>query len=234
MKPWLIILSILWTAVGFAADKPAPPTAGSLSGKVLEVQHVENFTYLRVKTKEGETWAATNRAQIEKGAEVTLINTIVMTDFESKSLKKKFDRIVFGSLASGAAGAHKDIDLAKMHAGVAAKSDVPDVKVPKASGPNARTVAEIVTGRAALKDKKVLVRGRVVRYNPAILGINWIHLRDGSGSAADKTNDLLVTTKSETKVGDVVLVKGVVRTDKDFGSGYTYHVLVEASEVSSK
>jgi hypothetical protein len=56
---------------------------------------------------------------------------------------------------------------------------------------------------------------------------NWIHLRDGTGSAADGTNDLVVTTKDETKVGDVVLVKGVVHTDKDLGSGYTYKVLIE-------
>lgn len=44
---------------------------------------------------------------------------------------------------------------------------------------------------------------------------------------ADKTDDLLVTTMDQTKVGDVVAVKGVVRIDKDFGAGYAYKVLVE-------
>jgi hypothetical protein len=29
------------------------------------------------------------------------------------------------------------------------------------------------------------------------------------------------------KVGDVVTVKGVVHTDRDFGSGYAYKVLIE-------
>ena len=56
---------------------------------------------------------------------------------------------------------------------------------------------------------------------------NWIHLRDGSGSADAKTNDILVTTKDVTKIGEVVLVKGVVRTDVDLGSGYTYAVMVD-------
>jgi hypothetical protein len=56
---------------------------------------------------------------------------------------------------------------------------------------------------------------------------NWIHLRDGSGSAADNTNDVLVTTTNSAKAGDVVTVKGVVRTNKDFGSGYSYKVLIE-------
>ncbi len=233
LKLFLVVVAMLCASAGFAAEKPAAPQAGTLSGKVLEVQHVDNFTYLRVKTKDGETWAATTRAQIDKGADVKLENTIVMINFESKALKKKFDKIVFGDLA-GANAPKRSPDLAAVHAGVTTAPDAADVKVAKASGPNARTVAEIVTGRAALKDKPVLVRGKVVKYNPGILGTNWIHLRDGSGSAADKTNDLLVTSKNETKVGDVVLVKGVVRTDKDFGAGYSYQVMIEATELAGK
>ena len=80
---------------------------------------------------------------------------------------------------------------------------------------------------ADLKDKPVLVRGKIVKYNAGIMGKNWVHLRDGSGSAADQTNDVLVTTTEEAKVGDIVTAKGVVRTDKDFGAGYTYKVIVE-------
>jgi len=235
MKLLLAVVAMLWASAGFAAEKPAAPQAASLSGKVLEVRHVDNFTYLRLKTQAGETWAATTRAQVDKGADVTLENTIVMTDFESKGLKRKFDKVVFGDLAgAGANRPKRSPDLAKVHAGVAAAPGAVDVKIPKASGPNARTVAEIVTGRAALKDKPVLVRGKIVKYNPAILGTNWIHLRDGSGSASDKTNDVLVTSKNAAKIGDVVLVKGVVRTDKDFGSGYSYRVMIEATELAGK
>jgi molybdopterin synthase catalytic subunit len=78
-----------------------------------------------------------------------------------------------------------------------------------------------------LKDKTVLVRGKVVKYNAEIMDKNWVHLRDGSGSAEKDTNDILVTTASKTKVGDIVTFKGTVRTDKDFGSGYSYKVLIE-------
>jgi len=235
MKLFLVVLAVLWASAGLAAEKPAAPLRASLSGKVLEVQHAGSFTYLRVKTKDGETWAATTRAPIDKGAEVRLVNTIVMTDFESKSLKRKFDKIVFGELAgTGADASRRRSEVAAAHAGVATAPALGDVKVPKASGPDARTIAEIVTGRAALKDKTVLVRGKVVKYNPGILGRNWIHLRDGSGSASDKTYDVLVTSKNEVKIGDIVLVKGVVRTDKDFGAGYSYPVMIEATEVASK
>ena len=60
---------------------------------------------------------------------------------------------------------------------------------------------------------------------------NWVHLRDGSG-AAGKDNDLTVTTSDNAAVGDVVVVKGTVRLDKDFGAGYAYPVIVEDAKVS--
>ena len=71
------------------------------------------------------------------------------------------------------------------------------------------------------------VQGKVVKYNAGIMDKNWIHLRDGSGSAADGNNDILVTTDANAKLGDVVTVSGVVHTNKDFGSGYTYKILIE-------
>ena len=90
-----------------------------------------------------------------------------------------------------------------------------------------RTVAEVNANRVALKDKPVTIRAQVVKVNANVMGKNWVHLRDGSGSAADSSNDLLVTSKDEPKVGDVVLAKGTVKTDVDLGSGYAYKVLVE-------
>lgn len=236
MKLLLIVMAMLWAGAGYAADQPAAAPASSLSGKVLEVQQAGSFTYLRIKTKDGEMWAATSRAPVVKGAEVQLDHVIVMTNFQSKALNRKFDQIVFGDLA-GAGGSTRSADMAAAHAGVQGAPGAPaaaEVKVPKASGANARTVAEVVTGKATLKDKPVLIRGKVVKYNPGILGKNWIHLADGTGTAAARTNDVLVTSSGETKVGAVVLVKGTVRTDKDFGAGYAYSVMIEASELSSK
>ncbi len=123
------------------------------------------------------------------------------------------------------------VDVGQMHAGIARAAVVGDVKVPKATGPDARTVAEIIEKKAALNSKPVLVRGKVVKYTPGVMGKNWIHLQDGSGSAADSTNDVLVTTKDETKIGAVVVARGTVRTDVDLGSGYFYKVLVDEAKL---
>ena len=117
--------------------------------------------------------------------------------------------------------------MGAMHADMAKPVDVGDVKVAKATDADARTVAQIITERVQLKNKTVVVRGKVVKFTPGVMGKNWVHMRDGTGSATDNTRDVLVTTKDETKIGDIVVAKGVVHTDVDLGSGYSYKVLVE-------
>lgn len=225
MKKSLLMLCLILAApFARAGDAPAP-AAAPVKGEVLEVKEVPSYTYLRIKTREGETWAAVSKAPISKGAQVTIENPMVMQNFESKSLNRTFPSIVFGNLA-GTPAPGAVASLPTGHAGLPTKlADVADIHVAKATGQNARTVAEIVGKGSELKDKPVVVRGKIVKYNSGIMGKNWIHLRDGTGTAA--TNDILVTTTAPAKLGDVVLVKGTVRTDKDFGSGYAYKVMIE-------
>ena len=49
-----------------------------------------------------------------------------------------------------------------------------------------------------------------------------------------KTADLTVTTKGKAKTGDTVLVKGTVQTNKNFGAGYVYGVIVEDATVAKQ
>jgi hypothetical protein len=156
-----------------------------------------------------------------------------MANFRSSALNRTFDHIVFGTVTSRDAPAAASTDLGAMHAAAGkGAAPVPPVKVEKAKGPNAQTVAGIVTGAASLKDKPVTVRGQVVKFNPDVMGKNWLHLRDGTGSATDGSNDVLVVTSGTAKPGEVVLVSGTVRTDRNFGSGYSYKVLVEDAKVT--
>ena len=71
----------------------------------------------------------------------------------------------------------------------------------------------------------------MVKFSGDIMDRNWIHLRDGSGAAADKSNDLMVTTQQKARVGDVVTVTGVVKTDVNYGSGYAYPVVIEGAKL---
>lgn len=228
MKTLLAICLFTAAACAWAGEKtaPAPAAAATIKGEVLEVKEVESYTYLRLKTRDGETWAAVGKAPVKTGTQVTIENVMVMSNFESKSLKQTFKTILFGTLA-GAGGSQSGVahGAAMGHGAPAATADVGDVHVAKASGANARTVAEVMSKGAELKDKPVVVHGKVVKYNAGIMGKNWVHLRDGTGMAPN--NDVLVTTTQQTKLGEVVTVKGVVHTDKDFGSGYAYKVIIE-------
>jgi len=231
MKIWLTICMMVAASITWAAEE-SPPHGGAVEGQVLEVTNVPQFTYLRLKTETGESWAAVVTADVKKGDTVTIENAMVMENFESKSLKRTFKKILFGNLrgankvaatpsGTSALGAAFSIKLGKTPQPMIAEP------IAKATGANAMTVAEIVTNAAALKGKPVLVRGKVVKYNAEIMGKNWIHLQDGSGSAASGTDDILVTTTNKAGVGDVVTVKGTVNVDQDFGAGYSYKVLIE-------
>jgi len=101
--------------------------------------------------------------------------------------------------------------------------------IAKAEG--GQTVAELYAGKDTLANKKVTLRGKVVKANSGIMSKDWLHVRDGSGQ--DGTNDLTVTTTSKplAKVGDTVLVTGTVTLNKDFGMGYQYPVILEDAEV---
>jgi hypothetical protein len=203
------------------------------------------YTYMKLRTGSGEVWAAANQTQLKVGDTVTIFNAMAMDGFESPTLKRKFDRIYFGSMApsekSPAASAHgeaptggKDAPTAPA-AHAAAKKDAPDagpIKVEKASGPEGKTVAELFAQKAALKGKLVAVRGKVVKFLPGIMGKNWVHIQDGTGAKGKKDHDLTVTTQETVAVGTIVLVKGKLDTDKDVGSGYDFPVIIEDAKFS--
>jgi len=101
--------------------------------------------------------------------------------------------------------------------------------IEKAEG--GKTIAEVFAEKDQLAGQMVVIRGKVVKTNPRIMGKNWLHVRDGSG--AEGSNDLTVTTAGTSPtVGDTVVVTGPVVLNKDFGMGYTYDVLIEDAEVT--
>jgi hypothetical protein len=130
-------------------------------------------------------------------------------------------------------GSGMAIDPAGTAAG-SGKAIVPfaDLKVKKATGENAKTVADIFANATALNGKTVKVRGRVVKFSPGIMGKNWLHLQDGTGDPNKNTHDLVVTTNTEATKGEEVTVEGVLAANKDFGFGYKYDAIVEDVKIS--
>lgn len=235
MKKFAIIFMLVIATSAWAGESTAssPVDSNVVKGDVLEVLNVENFTYLRLNTHAGEMWTAVINTPVKKGAVVTIKDVIVMSNFESKILKRTFPTILFGNLvvSGGDTGSSSNTRLPLVmgtyYLALAQKWDTKNIRTTKTRDVNARTIAEIIKKSDELKDTSVLLSGSVVKYNPDIMGKNWVHLRDGSGSAADNTDDILVTTSNQVKLNDVVTFKGIVRISKDFGAGYAYKVLVE-------
>lgn len=236
------------------ADSPAAPSgpahggAQALSGRVTETMDAGGYTYLKLATTTGEVWAAVRQTKVSTGQQATVMQAMLMTDFSSPSLKRKFERIYFGALA-GAAASHPPSggmmgggqgggmmgrpgagDLQVAHGRIRSAAKVAlDRPLPKAPGPNAYTIAELYAQRAALAGKTVRLRGQVTKFNAEIMGRNWVHLQDGSGSSEQDDFDLTVTTKAVASPGQVVLVEGQLQQDRDFGAGYRYSVIVEGA-----
>jgi len=228
------------------------PALATVSGVVEETLDASDYTYMRLETSGGEIWAAVTKTSVKKGDRVTVVNAMSMDGFESRTLNRKFEHIVFGNLGGGktaalsqdappapvsshgsASEAPQRSQMAAQHAAAAGgPADPGDVVVAKAEGKDARTVAQIFAERLSLKDKTVSVRGKVVKANTSIMDRNWIHIRDGSGSREKKDDDLTVTTRDGAAVGDIVVVKGVVHVDRDFGAGYSYPVVLEDAKVT--
>jgi hypothetical protein len=164
------------------------------------------------------------------GAEITIGNAMWMENFESKTLNRKFEHILFGAIVAPGGAAAAALPPGHAPVAPAAAGEVKaDVKVEKA--PGGKTIAEIYAAKASLKGAEVVIRGTVVKFNPEIMGRNWIHLRDGSGSAEKGDNDITVTTAEVVVKGSVVTVRGKVGLDRDFTAGYAYPIIIEEAKV---
>lgn len=227
-----------------AESKPAPAAAPAekmvpISGKVVQTISSGGYAYALVKQKnDKKIWVAIPEMKVTVGEEVSFEPGMEMTNFQSTTLKRTFDKIIFsnGPTAAkkgkdGKVAKKEDPKTTKGSAGAVVAVADEKVKVKKATGANAYTVAEIFKNKDKLKNKKVTINGKVVKVSSGIMNRNWIHIQDGSGSHQTGDNDLVVTSDAIPLVGDVITVKGIMLKDKDFGSGYKYNVMVEKAEI---
>lgn len=201
----------------------AAPADGDVSGTVVETMDASTYTYALLEKNGTKVWVAGPQTKLAVGTVIGPVSGSPMPGFHSDTLKRTFDQIYFISSFPivGATPANPH-----MNPQAAAAIE----KIEPVSG--GTTVAKIFADKATLAGKAVVVRGKVMKVNNGILGRNWIHLQDGTGAAG--TNDLMVTTNATATVGDVVVVRGKVAIDQDFGGGYRYGVLVEDATLAAK
>lgn len=209
----------------------------SITGTVTETMDAASYTYVQVEADGKQVWAAGPQAAVKVGDTVTIATQMPMVDFHSESLDRTFEVLYFvGGFGNDKAGGHGGTGMGGMgmgggqHPDLEPGADLDLTGIARAEG--GHTVGEIHAQAASLSGQTVKVQGKVVKYLSGIMGRNWVHVRDGSG--ADGTNDLTVTTDAFAKVGDLVVIEGTLATDKDFGAGYRYSVIVEGATVTTK
>jgi len=229
---------------------------GQFAGTVTETMDAASYTYVKLEKNGESVWAAGPQKKVAVGDELIVELAMAMPGFESPALNRKFDVLYFVG-AFGTPGGGGDPSMAAAadpHAGMPGMGGAPDPANPHAGIPGFEAkaaaggatvaaiakpdggyqISEVWAQRNELAGSEVVMRGEVVKFNEQILGVNWIHIQDGSGDPAAGTHDLTVTTADKASVGDIVTIRGRVALDQDFGSGYRYEMLVEEASVQSE
>jgi len=204
-------------------------------GKVMETMNGGGYTYAKVNENGNVYWIAGPQSEVVVGSTISYIEQMVMTDFTSKALKRTFDQLVFVSAIvspnSSAKTATKENPHKNHNHGAESKHEAISTPIKVAKNADGYSVEELYAKKAKLKDKGIKLNAKVVKLSKNIMGKDWIHLQDGSGSAG--TNDIIATSANSTvSVGDVVTVDGVIKTDIDLGYGYKFAVIIEKAKLS--
>jgi hypothetical protein len=217
-------------AINPGSEAGSQQMMNAVSGKVVETMSSGGYTYIQIEKDAKKTWVAVPKADIKTGQDVSFYPGATMPNFESKTLNRTFDSVIF---SPGLVDA-PDVEAASNPHGNKQSAPVNNepIKIDKASGPDAYTIEEIYNKKSSLDKKNVVVKGKVVKVSENIMNKNWIHIQDGSGTAGDGTNDIIATSADMASVGDIVTVSGTLVSDMDIGSGYKFDVIIEQAKIT--
>jgi len=196
---------------------------------VQEVIQATSYTYLKVREADKDFWMAIAKRQIAAGATISFVGGLEMKNFESKDLQRTFETICFVDriVSAGVPATQQSMSMPQ---GMKPELEKKEVSIEPADG--GITIGELFNNRDSYADKIVLIKGQVMKVNRAIMDRNWVHIQDGTGDSGGF--DLTVTTNEQVNVGDVVTFEGKIKLNEDFGSGYSYEVLMEQAKLQTQ
>lgn len=201
------------------------------SGVIQEVIQTSNYTYCLLSQNKNKHWIAISRMDVKKDETLYYNQGLEMKNFHSKELDRTFPSVFFVQKASTNPNAAVVATAPQMgqkttkpvKPKIVKKGDV----IEKAA--EGITIAELYANKAKYAGKKVKIRGKVTKFNTAIMNKNWAHIQDGSDY--DGNFDLTVTTVETVNKDAVVTFEGIIAADKDFGSGYSYSIIMEEAHI---
>ncbi len=216
------------TASQKISQAPTKKAANYHHVKVKEFIQTSKYTYLYVNENNANFWIAVRRLDAKIGDDVYYQQAFEMKDFKSKELGRVFESVLFiqdNTSTPPNANTAKQVTSKKMPPRVDKRISGIKVKAPKGG----IQIAELFKNRDLYANKKVKIRGQVIKVNNGIMGKNWIHIQDGT--AHGEGYDLTLTTQGKTKIGDVITIEGTVYLKKKFGAGYSYDLIIEEAHI---
>ncbi len=250
---FFLLFSVYTTFASTDAEAFAKNTKGT-TGTVIETMNSSGYTYMLIESGAEKTWVAIPETKIEKGAEVTYNSGMVMKNFDSKTLNRTFESIIFSSGLMGEKdapvhGAATDDSFATAVKTEQTKVDVSapamgasggssgaiapyqEITVAKSEAANGYSVEEVFSQAKKLNGQKITLRGVVTKVSANIMGRNWIHLQDGTGNPMQNSHDIVVTSSEHPEINTEITVEGIVAAEKDFGAGYKYAAIIEEATI---
>lgn len=194
---------------------------------VNEILPTEKYLYLDVNEGDDKFWVAVGKQDIEIGGTYIFSGAIYKHNFKSKEYDRTFENLYMVNklLKQNDDGGHTVVPSAKSETAVDPHSQ-PEQESNSSENierEGSIKIADIVADPKKYEGKKIQVSGKCVKINNGIMGMNWIHLQDGSKD----DYDFVVTTEFVLQVGQVVTMEAVVALNKDFGAGYKYDIILE-------
>lgn len=200
----------------------APEDAKVGVGQIRESKTSGGYLYLKVHNEGRDFWVVTSPeyASLPVDTWIRFKEEVASPKFESKSLNQTLEDVIFTT----------ELEFMRdLKADEHSEYITEVVEVSPYAKAGSKSLKEIFTNREKLKDKKVTTRAKVVKVSKNIQGRNWIHLQDGT-AVEDLPLRIVTTSDKVVNVGDIVEATGVVRVDKEFGTGYVYKIIIENTE----
>lgn len=226
----IVVISVpFWNNSQKKSEKEKLPE-GVFKGEVVEILQTTKYTYLLMEEGGAESWIAVTKREAKEGDVYYYTNPLEMNNFESKELGKTFETVFFVQNISDQPLTGNETAAAPA---AERKQEAPekiDTSVPKAKG--GITIAELYENHTQYANQVVTISGKVTKYNPMIMGKNWVHIQDGSDFSGNF--DLTFTTDDTASLDQILTVKGKVSLNKDFGAGYFFKIILEDAEIQVK
>lgn len=194
------------------------------TGKILEKMDAGIYTYVKFQTPSETYWVAIPKTDLAVGETLTVKESTWMKNFESKTLNKTFDKVMFADFEDSKKAVHGVDNVHGIHGqkmnNEELKPNFEQITVSNET-PVKVTISELYEKKDSFKNKNVQIEGEIVQISTKVQGNSWVKISDGKEAIIVESNN----EDEKFKRKDKVSVIATINTDVDYGFGFKYQVI---------